>query len=389
MNHSNQDFPFLNICSNENSAYFSAASHELKAKIIDLGVTCLLYSNKQEYLNEIDSLKLSYKNEIEKLKQNYENQLNQQIIKHETLLSCEKDKHNQEIQNIKNDNTTLNDLQNLVTSLFGRKNLSGVSNIERGDTGENFVKNTIQSFFLDSDIQNSSDSAHCGDLHVAIPSLKLKILVECKNKVKLEKQNDMQKFQNDCKINFQNNSFNCGLFVSCKSDVHIPLKGDFQIDIINNTYVCYISDCFNKPYQIYIVIKLLSYLVNNNNSHTNSNDSLTQQINNLSNIIQNSIKHLEKSIKSSEAAIISQQSSLKSLLLLKDELIKSNTHETFSQFDINNNKLNNAIEFCKSYFSQHNKYPSLQIISTNTGINKSFFRNKNSLTNIIQSIQNF
>ena len=129
----------------------------------------------------------------------------------------------------------------------------------------------------------------------------IKCIIEVKNHINDIRQEQINRFLN---TDLQNNNYNCGIFISLKSDfiINSGIK-DFDIILTNNKPSIFISNFCKNTDNIRIAIKILNYLLSNTNNtqddlikFTNSLKKQLELFKSLEEILHNNLNNLNKSL---------------------------------------------------------------------------------------------
>lgn len=353
-------------------------------------------SYKNEILNkdlQINTLKKSYESCYNDIKQNIEYQLaeqfkykenlfQQQIIneqnkyselndKLDSLINIKADsiKNNYDIivNNLKNDidqlqskysdlinssnfsNTIDNklfDLHNLMSSNFSNINkyFHNKDSTQSGELGETFIYDFLSDFLqLNSgSIQRVNGKNNAGDLFLIYNNLKC--CIESKNHSSSIRQDQINRFLN---IDILHPDYNSGIFISFKSDFVLSSSiKHFDIKIIHNKPVIFISNLIKKPHEIILAIKIIDFILYQQ-SFDNSN-------------IQSYISFLNSHINILNQ-LLSINNSLSKNILDSNIKIKFSISEIEQLLNINSSKSKYVCDFCclgfdkKNIFNKHLK----------------------------------
>lgn len=151
-----------------------------------------------------------------------------------------------------------------IDSLLGSGN--ALDNIEKGNFGEDYVRNIILHEFPEAIVDDvSGETAHC-DWVWKMDSNSFRCLVEVKN-VAQGKNLNVEKFVRDMNINISNGEANCGVFVSLKTET-IPNKGRVKLEYIQNCPIIYVSGIWKNPIVLQYALRLTRQLQQHNDSRT-------------------------------------------------------------------------------------------------------------------------
>jgi len=193
------------------------------------------------YNKQIEEIRLQSDKQIKNHADIITSQLNMIIKGKDNLIES---KHNEmielkiRIKTLESENCQALSLSGKLDSLMGKGNT--VDNAMKGDFGESIVANQIQHWYQASEIEDKSADTAKGDLLWKLNDGEFRALVEVKN-VQMVRPIEIQKFERDMIINIKDNSCNCGLFVSLKTET-IPNKGKFKLEFINNCPIIYVCN---------------------------------------------------------------------------------------------------------------------------------------------------
>lgn len=309
-----------------------------------------LKSCKNDLLNselKFNSLKLSYDSFYNEIKQNIEsnlieqfkykeNLLQQQIIdkqnKFDQLIDIKsnsiKNEYEIRLNNLQNDNnflkSTINELNNKLSftnqidnklSDFQHLISSSLNNINKhfncadssqsGEIGELFIYNYLSdSLKLNSgSIQRVNGKSHACDLLLVYNNLKC--CIESKNHSAPIRQDSINRFLN---IDLLNSEYNSGIFISLKSDfVFSSSIKHFDIRIVHNKPIIFLSNFIAKPFDIILAIKIIDFILyqqtfDNSNiqsyiSFLNSHINILNQLLSINNSLSNNLADSNNKIK--------------------------------------------------------------------------------------------
>jgi hypothetical protein len=302
---------------------FQESDSETQLKIVEIG-TYIYFNGKsiidaktfkekeQFYTDHIKEMKLEYATQTFELQQKYEKvyeqsgDYNKGLIENGyNMLLVEKDKqldylkvcvqelhatnvqnisdiqssHKEQIEELKFRNIELEkenlkalDISTKLDNLVGKK--SSIDNAQKGDFGETVVHNQILYNFPCSVIQDTSGQTAKGDLLWSLGTFKA--LVEVKN-VQYVRVSDVKKFERDIQLNVNDDSCNCGLFVSLKTDI-IQSKGGFSFEFLNGVPVIYVSNVFVDTHVLRLALHILYNVQINIKQYVDTSDiSETEQ----------------------------------------------------------------------------------------------------------------
>ena len=240
---------------------------------------------------------------------------------------------------LEEENTQALSLSNKLDSLMGKGN--SVDNAMKGDFGESIVLNQIQHWYQTSEIYDTSADTAKGDMLWKLNNGEFSALVEVKN-VQIVRPNEIQKFERDILINTKDNSCNCGIFISIKTE-NIPNKGKFKLEFINNCPIIYVSNVLNDLNTLRFALdclfniqqKLKSYISNKSDEEDNNFQEyiinfIQNQYNKILNLQQN-INTMKSTMNNMNKCILNEEE-LVSSLINSIELIK-NEYDFFKQIE--------------------------------------------------------
>ena len=233
-----------------------------------------LYEKNKKYI-ELD-VENRYKNKIKILEDNLENIKNQTEREYKIRLEYE-EARNKELEEIK---IKLEKDKDQLLILTNKKAQT------KGVEGEleiyNYIKSKIE-LNEKSKIENvSKDKKESSDLY--LEHNKIKCVIEIKNHNSAIQKNDIKKFE---EVYINQEKYNSGLFISLASDFSPSSgKSDFEIKIINNKPILYISNINENKDKLIIAIKILNYIISNKEEYNFDKilNLLKIQISNYSNL---------------------------------------------------------------------------------------------------------
>lgn len=233
-------------------------------------------------------------------------------------------------------------LSNKLDSLMGKGNT--VDNAMKGDFGESIVSNQIQHWYQTSEIEDTSADTAKGDLLWKLNDGDFRALVEVKN-VQMVRPNEIQKFERDMTLNTKDNTCNCGIFISIKTET-IPNKGKFKLEFINNcpvVYVCNVLQDLNvlrfaldSLFNIQQKLKIFSSKTKDDESDTDDHfeDTIVAyvqtQYNKISSLQQN-ILQMRNCIQNLTQSVNAEETTVKELI--HNTLTLKNEHDIFKRVE--------------------------------------------------------
>lgn len=229
-------------------------------------------------------------------------------------------KNNINILESKNDNLENNSIivNNLDKKFFNLENLmnSNFSHINKyfnnndsshsGELGESFIYDFLSNFLsLNSgSIQRVNGKNNAGDLMLTYNNLKC--CIESKNHASSIRQEHINRFIN---VDILNPEYNSGIFISFKSDfVNSSSIKHFDIQIVHNKPIVFISNLIKKPHEIILAIKIIDFILHqqtfdNSNiqsyiSFLNSHINILNQLLSINNLLNKNITESNNKISS-------------------------------------------------------------------------------------------
>ena len=227
-------------------------------------ITETIPKSNSEYMNNIEQLINVFKNELNELKNNnnIEDVSNiQQTMMVNIGLTEEKISKNilelKEYELVKQ--TTQDKVNNDLLSYLNKFKNSTI----KGYQGEAKLINILEELYEGSEIINTSNESKMCDIMIKRDN-KPTILIENKSYQNQIPKEEVIKFRRD--IEHQNV---CGIMISQTSN--IGTKENYQIDIINNNILLYISNCNYDADKIKMAINIIDHLYPKINDNTNNN----------------------------------------------------------------------------------------------------------------------
>jgi len=222
---------------------------------------------------------------------------------------------------------------------------------DKGDKGENIIRQVLINNYNDASIVDVSGNAHSGDIFFLYNSLKC--LIEVKRK-KMVTSEDIVKFLSD--IETQRSNINCALFISLESQ-NIPKKGSFCIEVINNIPVLYMY--FHDINCIKYAINVFQYLVHTFSKKTNKEIISNEFQRTVKDLISQQYSALVLEKKKIDTVIKQLSSTLQILKKEQYNIDKSLSHITL--FYNNNQEMKEIKEIKEEEETEKIKYTSEQI----------------------------
>ena len=153
------------------------------------------------------------------------------------------------------------DLQNLMTSNFSiiNKYFHNNDSTQSGELGESFIYDLLSDFLQlnTGSIQRVNGKSNAGDLFLIYNNLKC--CIESKNHSASIRQDHINRFIN---TDILNPEYNSGIFISFKSDFVLSSSiKHFDIKIIHNKPIIFISNLIKKPHEIILAIKIIDFIL--------------------------------------------------------------------------------------------------------------------------------
>ncbi len=329
--------------------------------------------------------------ELKELKENYENKIETMIKKHIQEIEIHYSGLLDENKNLKDKIYEREDKlrkeydekeRELRKDLIKFKDIYTFSdNSKKGDVGEKNISIRLQKLYPNSEVKDIHKVDDSGDLWIKYAEDNCTILVESKMKKEIKKGDDLEKFKKDIIEN--TNNVDCGIFVSLLP-ASIPKLGDMHLTIINDKYVGYITDVFNEPSKLPLMIKVLRHL---NKMSKNNNLSSTSEILKEANkfldktlTYTNLIEDLKKSnenmlnlLNNNSKNIIEFESKVKKDIREMDDYLQDNNVRCITEHSYKGilNEIEYVRQKIREYISKHCKHPSMKEITKITGYNSS------------------
>jgi len=223
------------------------------------------------------------KNKIKMLEDTITNIKSHELILYNSKLDIEKNKIkmlNIEIENLKKDKIEFQ--QNVIQELTKKISVQTTGRLGEINVYDYIFDNIIKANPEDYKLEDvSKDQKHSSDLKIKYK--KLNAVIEIKNIEGKIYENDIKKFENEYIIN---NNYNCGIFISLKSDYGNKTNiYDFKIKIINNKPIIYLSYAGTELNKIIFAIQILNHLIEtkrDDNKYNEVWELVKMQVNNYS-----------------------------------------------------------------------------------------------------------
>ena len=262
---------------------------------------------KAMYENEINNLKAKQlalaeenENKIRTMEENVQQEVSVKSMRFECDLKMQiaELKSQLQVSKVKLDNA--NAIDSIVKHID--KNYENInkffssSNEELGTSGEQFVQDTIQQFIYLSDnsyIENVSGQPDSCDLLLKYRSCVT--AVEVKNHAYPIKKDLVKRFIDKDMLN---EKYNSGIFISLKTDFsQASGVGHFTIRFVKNKPCIFIANAFQKKEHISIAIKMIDYLISNQNRDKTFINHIIQTINSMVSKLDSLTKHNNSMLK--------------------------------------------------------------------------------------------
>ena len=157
---------------------------------------------------------------------------------------------------------------------------SNLSTQDKGTIGEDWILDELSNFINyspNSEVRKVSGMKEVGDIYLRFGNLIC--CIESKNHTGTIRIDQIVKFKRD----LCDNMYNCGLFISLKSDI-VQSSGiqHFDIKIENNKPCVYLTNLAKRHEHLQLAIRILTYLVKNIKQNTYNNvdyiEKLKEQI---------------------------------------------------------------------------------------------------------------
>jgi hypothetical protein len=265
-----------------------------------------LYKTETELRLELATSNLQRERDILESEKNKEIELLKQKIEHINAL----DKY---LENNYNQNL---DLHNTIKNHFEEKQLS---TSQKGKIGEQYIMNELQKltmFESDALIDNVSGKSESGDIFLKLKELKC--CIEVKNHTIDIRQTQIDKFQRD----IQDVRYNSGIFISLYTPIVKNANiNNFEIKVINKKPCIYLVNFHQNPENLYLAIKTLLFLLQNNGMMQNDTQYFIEKLNKTIenyNKLQENCNLIEKSVKNSKVIIQNELQEIYKLLKIEE-----------------------------------------------------------------------
>jgi hypothetical protein len=194
------------------------------------------------------------------IKNDYEIKLNN-LQNHNNSLKYTIEELNNKLSFTNHIDHKLSDFQHLISSSLNNinKHFNCNDSSQSGEIGEMFIYNYLsESLKLnDGSIQRVNGKNHACDLLLNFNNLKC--CIESKNHSSPIRQDSINRFLN---IDLLNSEYNSGIFISIKSDfVFSSSIKHFDIQIVHNKPIIFLSNFISKPSDIILAIKIIDFLL--------------------------------------------------------------------------------------------------------------------------------
>jgi ABC-type transporter MlaC component len=278
------------------------------------------------YDNKILTLKNDYKQEYDIISQNNIKILELQYAGQLELERYKNKEKEREIEELKTQyNNSLSNIHNILEVLNKEK-----TNIEKGIIGEAIVYNYLYDKIKinhEWSIENvSKDGNNSSDIEIKYKNLNC--VIEVKNIKTNMVEGNMKKF-NEVYINNDIKKYNCGLFISLKSDFGPSTNlHDFSIKVINNKYVIYLANTESNLEKIIIALDVLNYMLSLNENYN--------EINIIMELLSNQMKNYNTIVGDINKASSALKSSLTNIKKYKEDIYKFLERKKSNSVNINN-----------------------------------------------------
>ncbi len=342
---------------------------------------------KKAEKNKYQVIEEKYKNEIEEMKTNYEEEREKILKKHKHEIDIYYGGLLEENERLKK---LMNDREDKLRKEYDEKEkevrqdllklkdiYSFSENSKKGELGEKNISIRLQKLYPNCEVEDLHKTDDSGDIWIKFPEDNCVILVESKLKKDIKTNDDLEKFKKDIILNTHN--VDCGLFVSLLP-ASIPNLGDMHISIIDHKFVGYITDVFNEPAKLPLMIKVLRYLNKSSiNNNLSNNDDLLKYINKFidkTSSYTNMINNLKKNndsmmnlVNNNSNMIVEFNTKLQDDIREIDDYLQDNNVRIITEHSYNG--ATSDIEYTRQkirhYMKQNNKRPTMKDISKITG----------------------
>jgi len=265
-----------------------------------------IYKTETELRLELETSKIQREKDILEGNKNKEIELLKQKIEHINAL----DKY---LENNYNQNL---DLHNTIKNHFEEKQLS---TSQKGKIGEQYIMNELQKltmFESDTLIDNVSGKSESGDIFLKLKELNC--CIEVKNHTIDIRQTQIDKFQRD----IQDVRYNSGIFISLYTPIVKNANiNNFEIKVIDKKPCIYLVNFHQNPENLYLAIKTLLFLLQNNGMMQNDTQYFIEKLNKTIenyNKLQENCNLIEKSVKNSKVIIQNELQEIYKLLKIEE-----------------------------------------------------------------------
>ncbi len=265
-----------------------------------------IYKTETELRLELETNKIQREKDILEGNKNKEIELLKQKIEHINAL----DKY---LENNYNQNL---DLHNTIKNHFEEKQLS---TSQKGKIGEQYIMNELQKltmFESDALIDNVSGKSESGDIFLKLKELNC--CIEVKNHTIDIRQKELDKFQRD----IQDIRYNSGIFISLYTPIVKNANiNNFEIKVIDKKPCIYLVNFHQNPENLYLAIKTLLFLLQNNGMMQNDTQYFIEKLNKTIenyNKLQENCNLIEKSVKNSKVIIQNELQEIYKLLKIEE-----------------------------------------------------------------------
>lgn len=334
-------------------------------------------SKTQMFMQQAQEQKLHYEKELSDLKESYQRS-SENIISENQAYRHQVNELQSKLYSYTSESQ--NALFSKIESLLGYGN--STDNIEKGNFGENYVKDKIIELYPESSVEDVSKLTAAGDLLWELQNkVNLKCIVEVKN-VSCARNLNVEKFVRDVVVNSEKIQVNCGLFVSLKTE-NIHHKGKFKLEFVNSVPVLYVANVFKYPqvlnYALYFIKEIQNFMLDHYSTEQSDEhmDVLKQSFCNYFNDVKeeyesllNCCEEIHKNIERTSNSAAKMHKTIECVMKKHVNMMKS--HEFLHYYeepkrevpepDTTQKSESVSKEQCVSkiveYYKEHSKYPS-------------------------------
>ena len=141
----------------------------------------------------------------------------------------------------------------IVKEVTGKTNISS----HKGQIGENFIFNTLDQAYPNSNLESLVSTPHQSDIHIQLENYP-KIFIESKNYTNSVPKKEVIKFKND----LDRNNCEYGIFFSFNHKI-TGVHSRFFIENYNNKKILYVSKISFNTSEIIFPIEVMKYIIDN------------------------------------------------------------------------------------------------------------------------------